>query len=314
MKRFIINSTVIILLLGAVSVILNYAYRNIIKRDSTNQIIDKQFNDNLNRISILFMGDSHIMNGVDCRIIPNSFNYATGEESTIQNYYRLKSIIDSGFVPDTIIINIDPATFSSFRLKKIKHSEYWVDKINYFEIAKTLRDRSFYVKWLGGKYFSFVGNYHIFLRYFLTKKKQRNPVYLGYKPRYENFANDMNRKSAGIDRANLYLKNYNVLSPSLTIYFEKFLSLCDSNNIKLFVIKMPLSMEYLNGVKRLINIDNYYNDVLQMLNNHPSYVGIFDFQEIFLEHPEYFHNPDHLNDTGAKILSGYIKEEIKKTK
>ena len=88
------------------------------------------------------------------------------------------------------------------------------------------------------------------------------------------------------------------------------MKLCEEHHIKVTIIKMPLSSEYLDAVYQLKDMKQYYKRIETILSKYNCYQGILDYQTIFTEHPEYFQNPDHLNDDGAKRLSVIIKRDL----
>ena len=87
----------------------------------------------------------------------------------------------------------------------------------------------------------------------------------------------------------------------------EIIQICQSNNIELIGIKFPLTIEYYNALK---NRDYAENDVL---SEHG--YNILDFTKEYFDKPNFFYNPDHLNQQGgecfANKLGEWLKNEIK---
>jgi hypothetical protein len=88
--------------------------------------------------------------------------------------------------------------------------------------------------------------------------------------------------------------------------FKEFIDKCKNRNIMLFVIVAP---EYIKN--------NGSTDSMEMAasickNKGVPYLNLLNINE-FLLHPEYFSDPTHLNDTGARIYTDIVIERIKET-
>ncbi|MFH2143958.1 MAG: hypothetical protein ABIJ97_16150 [Bacteroidota bacterium] len=257
------------------------------------------------------MGDSHIMNGIDPRQIKNSFNYGSGEESYIQTYYKIKNIVEiQNFMPEYIILSIDPSSFSSFRATKINNEEYWTKYLDYYEIAAILENNSIVYGKITGKYFSYTGECYVFMKYIFSRRKERAEIFKGYKPKFEDLSLQKNIDKTCKDRAYLYLNHRNQFDEGLKIYFNKILKFCETNKIKIILIKMPLSESYIKYVETLIDIEDNYNEIINLTSDVTCVYKIIDYQNIFFRDNSKFQNPDHLNDKGALELSKLINQEL----
>lgn len=86
-------------------------------------------------------------------------------------------------------------------------------------------------------------------------------------------------------------------------YLNRFISLCKQNKIKLVFTIAPAYRK----------IDSDYYEVLKIIaqkNNIP----FLDYHTkgLFLDHPDYFHDPDHLWDQGSRIYSTIFASDLKR--
>ncbi|HAO15279.1 MAG TPA: hypothetical protein DDE71_06940, partial [Tenacibaculum sp.] len=77
---------------------------------------------------------------------------------------------------------------------------------------------------------------------------------------------------------------------------------CKDNNIELFLIKFPLSEEYINER----NVNKNYMGLKKTNNNFP----VLDFSNSILD-SKFYRDQDHLNEDGLKILEKLIVAKIK---
>lgn len=86
-------------------------------------------------------------------------------------------------------------------------------------------------------------------------------------------------------------------------YLEKFIKRCKEENIKLIIAVSPAFVTPTNSkwIKEIKKISDREN------------VSFFDMHaiNIFLDHKEWFSDPYHLNDTGAKIYTNYIIKQLR---
>ena len=85
-------------------------------------------------------------------------------------------------------------------------------------------------------------------------------------------------------------------------YFEKFIDLCKQENIKLIVADSP------NYV--LLKEQNWVDKIEQMTQKNNIPFLYHEQDSLFLSHVEWFNEPFHLNDEGARVYSKIISGEL----
>lgn len=116
----------------------------------------------------------------------------------------------------------------------------------------------------------------------------------GYEPLYNNWREEAEQKE-------VVSKDY---YPLKELYFRKFVEYSLNYGIKLLVFNSPEYYEYnkpIDWERRIEAICKEYNV--------PFYNHAHD--SLFLKHREYFNEPFHLNDVGAKVYSEIVVKDIK---
>jgi len=151
-----------ILMLLAGGILSNVLYKRVVMGDTPVMRTQNQFEAFDFKIDTLILGDSHPQHALDTRIIKNSFNYTAAAESYILTYYKLKYILDNHLKKiDTIILNIDPHSFTSARSNQfpIPYNYYYVKYVNYLELGKRKNKILPYLyEYIKGTFFSFLGS------------------------------------------------------------------------------------------------------------------------------------------------------------
>jgi hypothetical protein len=88
--------------------------------------------------------------------------------------------------------------------------------------------------------------------------------------------------------------------------FDKLISYCDKLNINIIGIKYPLSRQYIE-VSKGKDLDRVEQVISQREDR---FISILDYRDLFIDHPQYFCNTDHLSPVGAKIFTQVLKRDI----
>ncbi|MEI7661785.1 MAG: hypothetical protein WCK34_06300 [Bacteroidota bacterium] len=275
---------------------------------------DEQFRSCPDSLKYLMLGNSH--NRVNPEILGNGFCYITPKEVYKQSFYKLKYILEKTTKrPENILLSIDPVNFSPRAENDITFDGYWRKYINYYELAREYNDPGYFLSWVAGNFFSYVGNYKYVYMSVLFFKTDMHKIKYGYFParNYKNFAKEPNREALGYETATAYLASYSK-RPELgeSTYYCRILALCRQYKIHLVLLRMPLTDEYLKYARKLVDIDKLDRDIISLTRDHCSDFRLFDFRDEFRGRPEYFFNADHVNPAGATIISRKIKEELEK--
>jgi hypothetical protein len=275
---------------------------------------DKQFEVYSGRLRYLMLGNSH--NRVDPAILGNGFCYITPKEVYKQTYYKLRYILGkTSKRPENILLSIDPVNFSPKAENDRSFDGYWRKYLDYSELARENHDPAYLVNWVTGNFFSYVGNYKYAFMSIMFFKADLHQVKNGYIParNYLNFAKEPDRAVVGYEVATAYLASYSKKSTLAdTNYYCKILALCHQYKIHLILLRMPMTDEYLNYARKLVDLDKLDREIIDLTRNHCDNFQVFDFRNEFHGKPEYFFNADHVNPAGVSIISMKIKQELEK--
>ncbi|MFH0923454.1 MAG: DUF1574 family protein [Candidatus Falkowbacteria bacterium] len=306
-KKFIIKSVIFLAIFIILITAVNYAYYKMELQYTILERTEKQLLGMKDEIKILFLGDSHILLGVDPAQIKNSFNYASGGENYVQTYYKLESLIKEGFMPEIIVLPIDLHSFSSFRTDRFDNEWYWRKFINFYKLAYQERKLSLLNNEING-IFSFKGKGLQLLK--PADLSKLSEIQRGYTPSNSDFSKNRDRRKAAADRVASHLEKCEVIDSVLLDYFYKILDLAKEKNIKVALVKYPLTEEYYEETKKYIpDAEEYYNSALHKINSYGS-INIFDYQLLYSGKPELFKDSDHLNSAGAAEFSKLLKKSL----
>ncbi len=305
-----------LLLFLAVLLTINYALDRAFKAFSVHNYINKMMDDQFavydDTLKYLALGNSH--NCINTHILEKSFNYGSPSENFIQSYYKLKYILEkSGKKPEYVILQADNSSFGPKASDRYEYNSYWIKYIDYVELAKIKNNRDVLLKWPEGKFFSYVGNYKdIQLSILYRIKFKTFEMYRGYRPHrdYHNFADEADRQKVAWDKANLVLSKEGYFDPSIRVYFEKILQLCQAHGVNVILVRVPMTKEYYEEETKIIPVDKLWDEVDSIISRYPVYKGIFDYHGLYFDHPEYFFDPDHLNVKGADLFTAQFAKDL----
>ncbi len=312
-KTFKKKLLIFALILIAINVTLDQTYKYFSVHNILNGKMDQQFLEYKDTLKYLAMGNSH--NCVNTYILPHSFNYGSPSENYIQSFYKLKHVIETtGKKPEYLLLQSDLSSYGTKISNRYEYNSYWIKYIDYIELARVKQERSIVFKWLEGKLFSYAGNYRDIQLFIVYRLKMKNLVmYNGYRPHrdYRNFANDQNKQKSAWNKAQLILTNNSYFDPSIKYYFNKILDLCQQNNIKVVLVRYPLSKEFDTEERKIVPADKLVTEIEEIASRYSVYRGTLDYRNIFYDHPEYFFDPDHLNVKGSDLFTERLKEDLK---
>ncbi len=273
---------------------------------------DKQFEDRDGNFDIIFFGDSHVLSGIDPQYINGSFNFASTGENYFQTYYKVKKILESdGEKPKAIALSIDLHSFSSTRVKDFGNLWYWKKYVPFKEMVR-FEEENKTQRWMQ-TYIPVIGKGTGFVELFLQSNKAN--VVLGYRALNEDFEKAENRKKTGEKRARFHFRNAEDFDELLVEKFSKIIDLAQENGVEVFLIKFPVSKEYLAGAEKYIDAEKYYanlDDIISKTKKKGEGIQMLNYQDEFFDNPGYLSDSDHLNYRGAKALSIFLEKDIEK--
>jgi uncharacterized protein YneF (UPF0154 family) len=291
MKKLIIHIAIFFLVFSLIISIFIGIYTKQVKN---------QFSKNL-KIKYLFLGDSHVQNGINPSLIPNSVNFASSGESYFNIYQKLQYIA-SHFEIENLVIPVGTHNFSKqIDTLWILNESNFISKISdIYPIVKfsDLKSEINHLNFSNTMYVDIVDNsvyQSIYgLEYFLLK---RNPAYVG------GFVSQ--KGSFDLKESNFEKKSFILTSKNTSVHqlrnFNTILAFCKTQNIKVTLIAIPVYQSEKNNLDAFIQtfkrqgFDFNYLNHLNLINDNTL-----------------FKDPNHLNNKGSKYYSDYLNSILTK--
>lgn len=269
----------------------------------------KTFSHTLNKPKedIFLYGSSRVVHGYDPRVFADTlglscFNSAR-ENSTILYHTTILNATVKKHVPKIVLLDVTPKELSwrAEENSKLVLSSMILPYVNrdtaYENIAKELFPREL-VKAKVCKLYAYNSMIlPILMAKFSEKKKgDKAEIINGYLPiRGSKIKKDL-------PQAPLSLEDMQTDSAA-TMQFEKFLKICQENNIRLYITEGPIYVQKIPETPSITEMKN----IMAKYN-----IEFWDYSSdtAFLK-KDYFYDNVHLNSKGATIFSAFIAKKIK---
>ena len=260
----------------------------------------KKLNDYISSIDkkSMFIGDSHIQNGINDELITDGINFSQNGESYYFSYQKLKKIIALNKQVKTIYLGFSYHNLSSY------YDDYVFGKYNneissrYFFILPASEKEKFIKCNLSDEMLYFKKIFEKGTVNVLRKKNKYS--FLGY---YQNgFHNVESQKSSMDKRIQLQFFNETKIanfSEVNIIYLNKIIALCKENNKDLIVLNTPLDAYYKNNIPRQY-IDRY-NQIIETQK-----LRVIDFHNLKFQKNDFIKDGDHLSVKGSLLISNFL--------
>lgn len=317
-KKIIKSSLVFLLILVSLIFIINFLYIKLIVEKEIIYQKEEEYQNFISRlpdktIEFGFFGSSHTLDAINPNYIPNSYNFAFGGENYVKTYYRLKKVLEIDNIKiKNIIFEIDIQTFLDVMVTKdhalVEHYPFseFVSILEIWKISKDYSLISIFLEW----YFPVIGKGEDFKYLYL---KDFTKIDKGWISRIGDFTKtDMNLLLK--QRYDHYFSNKQKINKISMEYFIKTIKLAKLDNINIIFIKTPVTKEF-DGymVEKNVTKEEYYDEIYNKINlSIGTNYKILDYYNIFFNESYYFHDPDHLNEEGAAILSKKVYNNLKK--
>jgi hypothetical protein len=255
-------------------------------------------------IDLLIIGDSHVADALDTRIIDSagnlrSFNLGIYHASPFENYYvTLAALKHLETPPKIVVLGTNPAMFNRSHSKG-KYTPLIIND-NYIKFQLSLNsiegvDAGIVLKTLSEKYlFQHFFNSMIDKPYIATRE-----VRSSYSGHLEFYNQSRNVQWSG------YKKGKELHTNKIQLdYFVKTIELLLSHNVKVIILNPPIwydKIDVMSKEENFIEFDNFLNSIclkydLELYN--PKH----EFHRDELEKKSFL-NPEHVNSYGAKVFS-----------
>lgn len=268
-------------------------YLNSKKINDYISLIDKKF---------VFIGDSHIQNGINDELINSGINFSQNGESYYFSYQKLKRIIALNKMVKTVFLGFSYHSLSSY------YDDYVFGKYNneissrYFFILPASEKVKFIECNLGDEML-FLKN--IFEKGIVNVIRQKDKYsFLGY---YQNgFHNVQSRKTSMDKRIHLQFFNETKIADFSNVninYLNKIIVLCKQNNIDLIVLNTPLDPYYKSKIPQKF-LDKY-NQIIETQK-----LRVIDFHNLKFRKNDFIKDGDHVSVEGSLLISKFLNNQF----
>jgi len=189
-KKSIRNLLIFLLIFMFINFFLDYLYKYFVTFHSVCARQEKALERFGKPIHFIFLGDSHTNSDINPKYIPYSFNFASPGENYIQNYFKLKYLLEKTGLPiKYAALPIDLHSFSSLKSERIweKHDFFWVKYVDYYDVGLNAKKLLLFLKkYILGKFLSYCGNFDYVYLSLSNKEKVRLEIN-GFLPMPGNF-------------------------------------------------------------------------------------------------------------------------------
>jgi hypothetical protein len=304
---------------GSILVLELFVRFKLIPLDNWHQIQKKIASKQLSAIEYIALGDSHPAYNLDIED-DRFFNFSYPSENTHKMFIKFKYYLYRGLHPKVVLLQADYHLFSIYRAEFKDYERYFlffeqqdVDDINALHLNMAYKKE----KRIGKLLYQFQNAYapeihNTFIKYILNGMIIENRFQLtengtiltdeGWKDllpaKAQQSARKRIRKHFPDQKEPVY--------PYLVHYYERLIRLCKAHNIRVILIRYPLSRPYFAHLDQKIQdeLNAYYHRIQARYQ-----ISLWDFSDLIKE-KEFFANPDHLNYEGAKFFGRLIAQKV----
>lgn len=264
-------------------------------------------------IKIVSLGDSHTMYDMNINS-QEYFNLGISSEPIPLWYFKLKWLIKNAGNTKTLLLQADYHIFSDCRTADVGHLTKQYAK--YID-EKVGGDLGFYPppgysdKFV---FYSLQVNYSkilhkSFWNYIVGNFKKPEILDNGsFVKEQGNFS--LLTKQEKMEKAKIRFENHfsckSAINQGLVDYYEKIIKLAEDNGIKIFLVRYPLSEEY---IALAGNIETEFSDLLNYFSDKYS-APILDYRNEFRGIDNAFESPDHLSGKFAEKFGNIVSSDL----
>lgn len=304
-KKIIRTGLIFLIIIVLLVLTINYIYVNQILNQKTILRSELQYDEKKGNIEILFMGDSHPANAVNTSYFENGFNFAGLSESYDQTYYKFRKAVKDNPNLKIVVLPLELYSFSDYRANKYVYVWYWLKYLGYEDLSKITKKSKLNL-YMASK-IPVLGNGIELYRLF--GEKDTTSIINGWHMNTGNWSSVDNKNQVASERIKIQFKDKYSVDALLFYYFLKIITLAEENNIKVVIVKYPLSPEYIEEIEKTpFNIESYYRTVNNFVSKNEN-VMTLDYHDFYTDE-KLFANQDHLNVYGANVFSKELKNEL----
>lgn len=284
MKQFLIKTLLSFLIpvtIGALALLVLSFY--------TSKAVDYKLNAN---ITTLYLGDSHIQLAVNDSLLKNSKNVSTSSEPYIFSYYKLEKLLEANPTITQVYLGVSYHNLSSYYDGFINGERSSAISPKYLHTLP-FNEKLKLAYWNIEKAPNFLRGLFLISYKYLFKNEPYAGGYLNIFPHTTAADTSMDKR--------LKLQFYEEDKPAdfSTInqeYLTKIITLCETNNITLYLLNAPLHPYYRTRIPA--KFIEKYNQV-----TNSTAIETLNFSGLQLSDSSYIPDGDHLSSKGAATFS-----------
>jgi hypothetical protein len=308
--RFLIFSVCLIVL----HIFFVLIYVHVLTKNSIQRTKDSLFRNQQSKSRIWILGDSHSMFGIDPSLIEGSFNFASTSENYFLNFIKLKNLLDEGYNPEAIILPIELHSFSkhgqTLLLQHEMDDAFWAKQIGWEQLNQENLGAEYTRWWISATFFPYAGQFYRFTSIWKKNEYELNPS--GFPTVKVDFSklSQNEQKEQSRNRFSSHFKSQGAVDEFQIKYLQKIKALCASRKISVLMIQFPVTESYFGFCQEVEQLSK----VEEIINSETESQNLLNLRHTFENNPEMFFDPDHLNQSGAQIISKMVAEKLKEIK
>ena len=262
----------------------------------------------LPNIKTLVIGDSHLAAGFNTKHFGHqSYNYCGSGENYMQNYYKLKSVLDQPNNIKTVVIPYEMHSTSSFRNNRITDYSYYGKHISFLNEAISQQNPGLIQDFIKSKAFSYLGQLDNWRRW--QKGIKQRDITEGIEMRSNIFTNNTNKEQIARGSATIHFKDATAPDQFATSHLRKLIALCKQKNKQPILVRMPVTDLYLKEVNKFQQLEQVEKDTETHRQQYFEEIPYFNFRDSITS-LDLFDDSNHLNFEGSKQFSTMLKRQI----
>ncbi len=304
--KFLRRGLFFALVVAALLLVANAAYLAIVTPQTVFELTERQFAQQVPNVSVLFMGDSHVKDGLDPRVIPESFNFASPGENYLQTYWKLRHLLEREDLDiKAVVLPLDLHSFSSTRTDQEAYYWYWSRYDDSGEIRRSIPEASPLALRIRAL-LPVLGNGLEFVRV----SWRRSELIRGFQVLRGDFSQLPDKNKVAERQAAEHLGDATVREPLLVDSFARLLELAAENEVTLVFVRFPVSPQYNAAASAYIgNVNAFYAPMLELIDRTPN-AYFLDAHDLYFDRLDYFSNSEHLNEAGAEAFTHYVAAQF----
>ncbi len=292
----------------------NFIYREVISSKSDLMIRERNYKKHGREASVLILGNSHLMRLFSEDQTNEVCNFATPGQDYVQAYYLLKYLINEpGRSFNTVVLPLSVESLARSVYSDSGHAYFWGKYFDYLDLAQNSENKFRFYEFLQGKCFAYMGRLDKVLSYIKGKDVHEAELAFANKARKSFDQQPIERQNKMINsRFKKLFASNDLVIPELEKYFYRTIDLCKQHQIKVVLVRVPITDRLNQKVNNELNVAEFNQAVKRIEEKYPN-IPYLNYQSLAAGHDFWFRDADHLNPYGAQQLTKIMTPELQKT-